>query len=213
MAQQITALPTPPSRQSPGTFSDRADAFLGALPGFVTEANALAEEAETNAAAAESAVDDAAVQVGLATTQAGNAAGSAQAAAASASAAAAASNADKWVSDTYYNEGISVWSPSNYRPYRRKSAGAGTIDPRYDRDNWAAMIDESLLATLAMTSSTPTVVGGQIAALNYATGNKALYTYTTGNLTKVEYTDTDGVTIIHTATITYTDGVPSVDWS
>ena len=37
----ITALPTPPSRLDPLNFSQRADDFLGALPQFVTEANAL----------------------------------------------------------------------------------------------------------------------------------------------------------------------------
>jgi len=52
----ITALPTPPSRQDPANFSDRADAFLGALPTFTTEANALAadvnaDEISANAAA------------------------------------------------------------------------------------------------------------------------------------------------------------------
>ena len=39
----ITALPTPPARSdAPATFVARADAFLGALPAFGTEANALA---------------------------------------------------------------------------------------------------------------------------------------------------------------------------
>lgn len=38
----ITPLPTPPSRSAPATFSTLADAFLGALPTFVTEANAQA---------------------------------------------------------------------------------------------------------------------------------------------------------------------------
>ncbi len=38
----ITALPTPPSRSAPSTFSDLADAFIAALPTFVTEANAQA---------------------------------------------------------------------------------------------------------------------------------------------------------------------------
>ena len=41
----ITALPTPPARtDAPATFVSRADAFLGALPAFGTEANALATQ-------------------------------------------------------------------------------------------------------------------------------------------------------------------------
>jgi hypothetical protein len=43
----ITPLPPAPSRAVPSTFSAKADAFLGALPTFVTEANAL--EANVNA--------------------------------------------------------------------------------------------------------------------------------------------------------------------
>ena len=47
----ITALPTPPARsQAPATFITNADAFIAALPTFVTEANALA--ASMNSAAA-----------------------------------------------------------------------------------------------------------------------------------------------------------------
>jgi hypothetical protein len=48
----ITALPTPPSRQDPANFSDRADAFLGALPTFATEANALASDVNADEIAA-----------------------------------------------------------------------------------------------------------------------------------------------------------------
>mgnify|MGYP001488236970 CR=1 FL=1 len=44
----ITALPTPPSRATPSTFSTLADAFLGALPTFATEANAQAAALELN---------------------------------------------------------------------------------------------------------------------------------------------------------------------
>lgn len=43
----ITPLPTPPSRQDPVNFAARGDAFLGALPAFATEANAL--QADVNA--------------------------------------------------------------------------------------------------------------------------------------------------------------------
>ncbi|MGE0350942.1 tail fiber protein [Hydrogenophaga sp.] len=40
----ITALPTPPTRQDPDNFAERGDEFLAALPAFVTEANALADQ-------------------------------------------------------------------------------------------------------------------------------------------------------------------------
>lgn len=44
----IAPLPTPPSRsQSPATFSTDADAFLGALPDFRGDANALAGYLDT----------------------------------------------------------------------------------------------------------------------------------------------------------------------
>ena len=55
----ITPLPSAPSRQDPTNFNDRADAFLGALPTFATEANAVASETNTasaNAVAANNAV-------------------------------------------------------------------------------------------------------------------------------------------------------------
>lgn len=51
----ITALPTPPSRADAANFSTRADAFLGALPTFVTEANATATQVNTDAATASAA--------------------------------------------------------------------------------------------------------------------------------------------------------------
>lgn len=47
----ITALPTPPTREDPSNFAQRADAFLAALPGFATEANALAVEVEADRSA------------------------------------------------------------------------------------------------------------------------------------------------------------------
>ena len=48
----ITALPTPPSRALPGTFADLGDIFLGALPAFATEANALEANVDALEAAA-----------------------------------------------------------------------------------------------------------------------------------------------------------------
>jgi hypothetical protein len=48
----ITPLPDPPSRADPSSFSDRADDFLGALPLFVAQTNATAEQMEAAAATA-----------------------------------------------------------------------------------------------------------------------------------------------------------------
>jgi len=56
----ITPLPTPPSRDDPTNFATRADAFLGALPDFATEANALA--VDVNADAVSAAADAATAQ-------------------------------------------------------------------------------------------------------------------------------------------------------
>jgi hypothetical protein len=66
----ITALPTPPSRDDPANFASRGDAFMAALPDFVTETNLVAGEVNTNAGTATT-------QAGIATTQAGNASTSA----------------------------------------------------------------------------------------------------------------------------------------
>ena len=48
----ITTLPTPPLRSDgPAVFADRGDAFMVALPTFVTEANALASQVSIDSAA------------------------------------------------------------------------------------------------------------------------------------------------------------------
>jgi len=112
----ITPLPTPPSRDDPTNFAARGDAFLGALPDFATEANALAVDVNADAVAAAAAET---------------------AATAAAAAATAAANVTKWVSGTTYTEGAVVWSPITYLSYRRKSTGGGTTDPSADSTNWA----------------------------------------------------------------------------
>jgi hypothetical protein len=111
----ISALPTPPSRQDPTNFNDRADAFLGALPQFQSEANTL--QTDVNASQ-------------LAATY------SATLAAASELAAANTAGATIWVSGTTYAIGANRFSPINFRTYRRKTAGAGTTDPSTDSTNW-----------------------------------------------------------------------------
>ncbi len=85
MVAQITPLPTPPTRQDPANFSARGDAFLGALPQFQAEANALASEVSTknietaaNAASALNSANSASASAAIATTKAQEAQDSAE---------------------------------------------------------------------------------------------------------------------------------------
>lgn len=64
----ITALPTPPSRQDPDNFAERADLLLAALVDFVTEANALGADVSAQQITASTAAS-------TATTKAGEASG------------------------------------------------------------------------------------------------------------------------------------------
>lgn len=71
----LDPLPTPPSTSDPANFDARGDAFLGALPEWGDQLDALAENAYDNAVEAATqaglATTNGATQVGLATTQAG----------------------------------------------------------------------------------------------------------------------------------------------
>lgn len=107
----ITALPEPPARSDPANFAARGDAFLGALPVFVAEANALVSEVNAAAVTAE----------------------------AGAAAAVTASGVSIWISGTTYAIGDCRFSPSDLQTYRRKTAGAGATDPSLDDVNWARL--------------------------------------------------------------------------
>ncbi len=134
----ITTLPTPPSREDPINFADRADTFLGALPTFGDQANLVAAEINANAAAASTAE-----------TQAE----------AAAAAALATANTTLWVSGTTYAQGVVVYSPITFLSYRRKIAGAGTTDPSADTTNWqlvAGSGDVTLTGTQTLTNKTLT---------------------------------------------------------
>ena len=156
----ITALPTPPTRTDAGTFRDRADAFLGALPQFGAEANAVASEVNAMASSA-------ATSAGTATTQAGLASNSAALSAASALAAQASAGASAWVSGTTYAAGYVVWSSITYLLYRRIVAGAGTTDPSADATNWA-LASSGAPQMVTVTTSTVTAQGNGHYVLTYA---------------------------------------------
>lgn len=107
----ITALPTPPSRNDPANFANRADAFLGALPAFATEANQLQTEVNASQLSASN----------------------------SAAAAIAASSATAWVSGTNYTAGTVVYDTGNFLSYRRKVSGVSTVTPSADPTRWALL--------------------------------------------------------------------------
>lgn len=118
---ELPEAPTP--EMGPDTFILIAFAFVAALGTLREQQNAqaasvndLAEHAYASAGAADESRADA------------------EAAAASASSAA---NVTKWVADTEYEEGDTVWSPLNAVTYRRRTTGGGAVDPSIDYANWA----------------------------------------------------------------------------
>lgn len=143
----ITALPTPPLRSDgPTTFADRGDAFVAALPVFVTEANALEENVNSAEASA--------------TNSASSAAG-----------AATAAGATIWVSGTTYAIGNARFSPVDFQTYRRKTAGAGTTDPSLDATNWARVnLGANSITRSTRTSNTILGVNDRSALIDITSG-------------------------------------------
>jgi hypothetical protein len=97
---------------------------------------------------------NASARVAAAAASASSAAASALAAQASADAADATANAVLWVSGTTYPLGFNVYSPIDYKTYRRIIAGAGTTDPSLDAVNWTAVSGGLRLAISRRTSNT-----------------------------------------------------------
>lgn len=133
----ITPFTTTPSRSaSPSTFSADMDQFLSEMTSRVLQQNAAGEY-----------IDDIAADV----------AADAATAAVAAASAVAASGAAIWVTGTTYAIGDVRWSPVDYKSYRRKTNGAGSIDPSADSTNWALLAgqgDVSLTGTQTLTHKT-----------------------------------------------------------
>jgi hypothetical protein len=115
---EVDVLPDAPSSQNPIPFAGIMDTFLAALAPFRTGMIALVTNCYNNAV---------------------DAYNSAVGAAASLAAVVAAGDATEWVSGATYGYGVVVWSPLDFLSYRRKVAGAGTIDPSLDATNWASL--------------------------------------------------------------------------
>lgn len=161
----VSMLPTPPSTASPTSFDSAADAFLGALPDYQTEQNALAANVYANAV-------DAAASATAANTSKDNASTSEINSAANAVAAAASAGASLWVSGATYAIGNARYSPVNQRVYRRITAGAGATDPSADGTNWKAVDVDPVAVVVAGTSQTA------VASTHYVLTNIAATTVT-----------------------------------
>lgn len=129
-APTITPLPTPPSRsQSPETFSTDADAFLGALPDFATEANDQADY-----------LDDLAAAVDADATAASNAA---------AVAIGASNYQGDYSAGTTYQIGQSV----SYNSYRWVAKTVNTGVAPADGANWFRINDGDILGPASATNN------------------------------------------------------------
>lgn len=199
----ITALPTAPSRADPTNFSDRADAFLTALPTFGTEANVL--QADVNSK-----------QI-IASTAATNAAASALAAGSTA-------GCTIWVSGTTYAIGDNRFSPINFLTYRRKLAGAGTTDPSLDSTNWALIsgigdVDTTSTQTITgiktLSNASNVINGtfnGSIGATTPAIG-KFLQAYTASSAITSSTAFTLNCALSNVFTIAMTGSVLAAGWT
>lgn len=132
--------PVPPlpslSRADPEFRSLVNALFMTHLPAFTVNINTLATE-----------LFDAAVQAAAA--QAG----------AAAAAQAAAVVATKWVSGATYAAGDVRWSGANYQSFRRTVAGAGTLDPSLDTNNWMLLGDSAATPVDEVDSNRTGVLG------------------------------------------------------
>ena len=189
----ISSLPIPPSRQDPTNFNDRADAFLGALPLFQSEANALQTNVNTSEV---NAVNSAAAVL-------------------------AATNIVKWVSGTTYANGAVIWSPINGLGYRRITAsGSGTTDPSADSTNYKQVNGTGDVSTSGnqTIAGVKTFSNGIVGNVNgNLTGNVTgnLTGNVTGNVTGNAGTVTNGVYTSGNQTIdgvkTFTNGITFSD--
>lgn len=179
----ITALPTPPSRDDSVNFSARADAFVGALPTFGTQANSLATNVYNNAVEAD-------VDAIASAASANQSASSATQSANSAILAAQNAGAAAWVSGTTYSAGAVVYSLIDFNVYRRRSSGGGTTDPSADSANWAVagpatpqMISSSSSTLTAQVNTHVILIGAvqQTISVPSSPANGDIFTVTVAN--------------------------------
>lgn len=150
----MTALPSAPlPTDDNATFNSKAFALLGALAGFVTEANATEAAVDADAAAA-------LAHKNAAATSETNASDFASAAAGNAAAAATSAGAAIWAAGSY-STGQAARSPSNMRVYIARTTGSKPTDPALDPTNWQLAYIGSL-SSVDYAGTTATVSLGEL---------------------------------------------------
>lgn len=128
-----TAMPPAPNRTMDNvTFSNAVDTFLAWLATFAAWLIGYVSWITINLSEMATALVNVTTSQNAAATSATNAASSATAAAGTANAAA-------WVSGNNYLLNANAISQIDFQTYRRKIAGAGTIDPKLNQVNWTLL--------------------------------------------------------------------------
>jgi hypothetical protein len=209
----ITALPTPPSRQQPeATFAANSDAFVAALPTFVTEANALQSDVNAKQSTASTAAT-------TATTKAGEALSSANAASASASA--ASGFADAADASAGAAAGSAADAADSFLDVDKRYLGAKATDPTLD--NQGAALQQGAVYYNSSTGKVRTWNGSAWVDGISAVAGVTSFNGASGAVTGVNSVNgqTGAVTVNTTNGLTYTapkytvdaDGTVSGTWA
>jgi hypothetical protein len=123
----IDELPTAPdpATDTPALFSQKAAAMVLAQKGMIPQMNTFGAQAN------ELAID--------VTAKSAAAVAAAQTATSAAADATFLVGVNAWISGTTYAKNVAVISQVNFQTYRRRVAGAGTVDPANDSTNWAML--------------------------------------------------------------------------
>jgi hypothetical protein len=114
-----------PATDTPALFSQKAAAMVLAQKGMIPQMNTFGAQAN------ELAID--------VTAKSAAAVAAAQTATSAAADATFLVGVNAWISGTTYAKNVAVISQVNFQTYRRRVAGAGTVDPANDSTNWAML--------------------------------------------------------------------------
>jgi hypothetical protein len=138
----IDELPTAPdpATDTPALFSQKAAAMVLAQKGMIPQMNTFGAQAN------ELAID--------VTAKSAAAVAAAQTATSAAADATFLVGVNAWISGTTYAKNVAAISQVNFQTYRRRVAGAGTVDPANDSTNWAMLTGSgSFIPQAAVTTS------------------------------------------------------------